>query len=62
MCKYAVFHSEDFTNPVEVFFLALFVVIGNILCEYTNALASLSQNSVTQVISKFVGFKLLVQI
>jgi hypothetical protein len=65
MCKYVVFHSEEFNNPVEVFFLAFMVVNASILCEITNALNSMDKNSVKSVkdvIAKFVGFKILIQI
>jgi hypothetical protein len=62
MCKFLVFHSEEFTNPVEVFILGLFIVAGNILCETTNAVAALNEKTITGVISKFVGFKILIQI
>ena len=60
MCKYVVFHSEEFDNPVEVFVLGMLVMFANILCESTNALNSLSQPSIVRIIQKFVGFKLMI--
>lgn len=62
ICKFVVFHHEEFSNPVEVFLLGFLVLSANILCEYTNALCTMSQTSVTGVISKFVGFKVMIQI
>lgn len=62
MCKFVVFHHEEFSNPVETFMLGIFIIIGNILCEITNAAETLSQRSVIELISKFVAFKLLIQI
>lgn len=60
MCKYVVFHFEEFSNPVETFMLGIFIMIGNMFCEITNGYSALSYTSVTQIISKFVGFKILI--
>lgn len=38
------------------------VVLVNIFCEMTNLLYSLTQKDVTGVISKFVAFKILIQV
>ena len=42
MCKYVVYHSDDFTNPIEVFLLALCVVATSIMVETCNALEALN--------------------
>ena len=42
MCKFVVFHSEEFSNPIETFMLGLMIIFGNILCEITNALSSMT--------------------
>jgi len=31
MCKFVVYHSEEFDNPVEMFIFALAVVFSNVL-------------------------------
>jgi len=60
MCKFVVFHSEEFTNPVEVFILGMLIMIANIMCEMTNAYNSMGQDSIVKIIQKFVGFKLMI--
>ena len=62
MCKAAVFKSEDYSNPVEMFILGSCIMLTNVLCEVTNALSSLDQKTIVGVISKFVAFKVLMQI
>jgi hypothetical protein len=60
MMKFVVYHSDEFANPVMAFSLGLGVVLGNLLCASTNVNESLKQPNVISVISKFVGFKLLI--
>ena len=31
MCKFVVFHSEEFDNPIEMFIFGMGVVLSNIL-------------------------------
>ena len=62
MMKFVVYHSDEFANPIMAFSLGLGLVLGNILCASTNVNQSLKQPNVISVISKFVGFKLLIQI
>jgi hypothetical protein len=62
MCKFVVFHSEEFTNPLEAFLLGVLVMCGNVLCEITNAISTQSQTNVVNIVTKFVGFKILVQV
>ena len=62
MCKFIVFHSEEFDNPVEVFIFAFGVVFCNILGQFTNAVVLLQQSTVEGIIGKFVTFKILFQI
>lgn len=61
MIKYVIYHSEEFEHPKSAFFLGFLVTCVNILCELTNLFNSLSQKTVTNVISKFVAFKILIQ-
>lgn len=42
MCKFVVYHSEEFSNPVEVFILGVLISLSNVLCEITNAVGSTS--------------------
>lgn len=60
MTKYVIYHSEEFDHPWSAFLLGVFVVFVNIFCELTNLFNSLSQTTVTDVISKFVAFKILI--
>lgn len=62
MCKFVVFHSEEFQSPVACFTFGVLVFFANIQCEITNAIATLSQKTVSGVISKFVAFKMMIQI
>ena len=62
MIRFVTFHSEEFTNPIEVFLLGVLIMLSNVLCEFTNAYSSLSYTSIVQIISKYVAFKLLIQI
>lgn len=62
MIKYVIYHSEEFDHPHSAFMLGLLVVLVNMFCEVTNLFNSLSQSTVTGVISKFVAFKILIQV
>ena len=62
MTKYVIYHSEEFDHPYSAFLLGVMVVCVNIFCEITNLLYSLTQKDVTGVISKFVAFKILIQV
>lgn len=62
MCKFVVYHSEEFDNPVEMFIFAFMVVLSNVLGQVTNAFVLLEQHSVQDIIAKFVTFKILFQI
>ena len=60
MIKYVIYHSEEFEHPRSAFLLGFLVINVNILCEMTNLFYCLSQKRVTDVISKFVAFKILI--
>ena len=62
MCRYTVFHYDQLTHPIAAFMLGIFVIFVNVLCEVTNVMYLLTQNSVSDVISKFVAFKVLIQV
>ena len=62
MCKFVVYHSEEFENPLAAFSLGLLVIFGNVLCAVTNGLKSLSYTKMDEIVSKFVAFKILIQI
>lgn len=62
MTQFVMYHWEEFKNPGMAFMLGILLVMSNMLCEVTNILQSLSQKDVESVISKFVTFKLLIQI
>jgi len=42
MSKFALFHSEEFTNPKAAFALGLLITIINLSCEVANMLTTLS--------------------
>ena len=46
MCKFIVYHSEEFDNPIEMFVFAFMVIFSNILGQFTNALVLLQQTRV----------------
>jgi hypothetical protein len=60
MLKVVVFNSDEFSNPVEVFFYGISVIAVNLFVEFTNMYHSVSQKDFTSVIAKFVGFKVLI--
>ena len=62
MCKYVVYHSDQFQNPNAAFFLGVMLAIANMFCSVTNMYQTLQQSTVVAVIQKFVGFKILIQI
>ena len=62
MCKFALYHSEEFDHPQSAFLLGVLVVIVNCYCEFANLFQSLSFSSVDKIIGKFVGFKVLIQV
>ena len=50
MCKFVVFHYEEFTNPIEVFLLGICVIIANVYCSVINAWSSMTQNEIVLII------------
>ena len=62
MCMFVIFHYDEFDNPTGAFILGVLLVLVNILGAVTNMLIALSKETVEDVISKFVAFKLLIQI
>ena len=62
MCKFVIFHSEEFKHPGYAFFLGALISMTNIFVEITNILYSLQQKRIEDVIGKFVSFKVLIQI
>jgi len=61
MCKFVVFHYDEFKNPILAFTLGIFIILSNIVCEFTNLVYILDQKSVEDVIRHFVAFKILIQ-
>lgn len=59
MAKFVVFHSEQFKHPIHAFFLALCIMFANVFVATTNLFNSFRQNSIENVIGKFVSFKVL---
>lgn len=62
MCMYVTYHSDNFESPSVAFFLGFMTIFANAFASTTNLLMALSQKNVINVITKFVGFKILIQI
>lgn len=62
MCMYVTYHSDNFESPSVAFFLGFMTIFANAFASTTNLLMALTQKSVINVITKFVGFKILIQI
>lgn len=62
MMKYVLCYPEEFTSPMTAFFLALVQIMAIWLTEVCNLLKSLDQVKPDQVIVRFVGFGLILQV
>lgn len=62
MMKYALCNPDEFTQPVTVFFLGLIQVSAVWLTEVCNLLKSMDQKKPDQVIVRFVGFGLILNV
>ena len=62
MCKFVIFHSEEFEDPAWAFLLGIIVMYTNVQCELINIINALHQKKLTDVITKFIAFKVLVTI
>ena len=62
MMKFVVRHADQFGNPAAAFFFGFMIFAVNILAAFTNAYMTMTRKDVLDVINKFVGFKLLIQI
>jgi len=36
MCKFVVFHHDEFKNPILAFILGVAIILANVLCEIAN--------------------------
>ena len=62
MMKYALTCPEEFTHPVTVFFIGWFQTTAVWLTEICNLLKSLDQKAPKDVIVRFVGFALILNV
>lgn len=62
MMKYAICNSEDFNNPYVAFAMGLIQIFVIITVESLNLMKSISQSTPSEVISKFVGFALILSV
>lgn len=60
MMKFVVFHSEEFQNPLQAFFLGTLICILMVVIETTSLLFQIGRYTVVDIISKFVQFKIMV--
>lgn len=60
MCMYVVYHPDNFENPNVAFLLGVLTQFANAFAASTNLASSLNQRSAIDVVSKFVGFKILI--
>ena len=54
--------EDEFKNPGVAFFLGFMVTCTNLVGQYTNTYQTMIQDDIIHVITKFVAFKLLIQI
>lgn len=50
------------TNPVAGYFLGVCVIFVQFTCQLTNIIAALEVSTIPAVLSKFVAFKLLMEV
>lgn len=62
MMKYALCYPDEFTQPVTVFFLGFIQITAVWLTEACNLLKSMDQKKPDQVIVRFVGFGLILNV
>ena len=62
MCMYVIYHPDNFENPKVAFLLGIFTQFANAFAASTNLASSLNQRSAIDVVQKFVGFKILIQV
>jgi hypothetical protein len=62
MMKYALCCPDEFTQPATVFFLGFIQISAVWLCEVCNLLKSMDQKKPDQVIVRFVGFGLILNV
>jgi hypothetical protein len=41
MCKFVVYHSEEFNNPSAAYLLGILIIMANIFCAITNMVQSM---------------------
>ena len=57
-----MYHANEFKNPGIAFSLGFLVTCTNLVSQYTNTYQTMVQDDIIKVITKFVAFKLLIQI
>ena len=62
MMKYALLHSEEFTNPIVAFMLGWMCLTSMIIAEIVNILSSCSKTAIGEAIASFIGFKLVIDL
>ena len=60
MCKFVVFHSEEFEDALWAFLLGVLVTTSTVLVEFVNIINALHENTLTEVMTKFIAFKILI--
>jgi hypothetical protein len=59
MMEFIVFHSEEFENPLSIFFYTFVALFTALFVQLTNMLMLLNENTTEGIIGKFVQFKIL---
>ena len=62
MCKFVCFHPFEFDEPGWAFFFGTCVMWTNVNCEFVNILNALHQSNLTDVITRFIAFKVLITV
>jgi len=55
-------HELKLTHPEAGFFLGFMTIIVNFACQFSNMIGALTAKTVPDVLSKFVAFKLLINV
>jgi putative Mn2+ efflux pump MntP len=55
-------HEMKMTHPEAGFFLGIMTCMVNFACQFSNMIGALSAKTVPKVLSKFIAFKLLINV
>lgn len=62
MCKFVCFHPSEFDEPGWAFLLGVAVMWTTVNCELVNIVNALHQETLSEVITRFIAFKVLITV